>query len=230
MRKLYFPLACAFLATGILTSCNAASSSSAGGGETPISETSDTFKLINIPQEDVERIEGNIDSLLAGQNTGDFAATVEFYLPTIFPTPESKEQLIAQLGMNREYGVIQTFEENELLWVSPYYQEPNYQVCFAMFRIKHEIVIGGKMADKFDAYEVNVRDMYGRDFMTKDSENKRYLVDGPAKFFFFKMPTGEIYMLNEEILRTSYASGLFDSANLLDMKTFEVAARKAVGI
>lgn len=230
MRTLIVPFVSALIAIGSFSSCTEGASSSAEGENATGQNATETFKLINIPEEDVARIQANIDTMLASQNEGNYRTVVDYYLPAIIPTEEVKEQLIEQLSMNREYGVVQTFQENELLWVSPFYKEPNYEVCFAMFRIKHEIAIGGKMVDKFDAYEVNVRDMYGRDFMVKDAENKRYLVDGPAKFFFFKMPTGEIYMLNEEILRTPHANGLFDSANLLDMKTFETNARKVTGI
>lgn len=214
----------------ILTACTSGDSEANGtsAGTAKKAEAKE-FKLINIPEEDVTQINALIDTLFMAQNTSNFKAAVDMYLPGIISTDGEKQIVIDQMGKNKENGIVQVFEEHELLWVSPYFDEPKYKVCFAMVRMKHEITVGGNMADKFDAYQVNVGDMYGKQYVTKDADNNRYLIDGPAKFFFFKMPDGAMHMLNEEVLRSPVAKDLFDSMHLRDMKDFETAARKATG-
>lgn len=229
--KTHYQLIAAIVFTAIaLTSCTNGESDHPGAhsGTVKKGETKE-FKLFNIPEEDIEQINSLLDTLFIAQNTGNYRAAVEMYLPGIVPTDNEKQIVIDQMGKNKENGIVQTFEEHELLWVSPYFDEPKYKVCFAMVRMKHEISVGGKMADKFDVYQVNVGDMYGKQYVTKDAENNRYLIDGPAKFFFFKMPDGAMHMLNEEVLRSPIAKDLFDSMHLRDMKDFETTARKATG-
>jgi hypothetical protein len=230
MKQLFKTAALTAIATLVLSSCSEDSPSSAKGETAAKEVKKDDFQAIGLSEEDRVKIDNRLSALLSDQTAGDYAASVEHYFPKIYGSETDKAKLAEALASQRSFGIEQAFTDFELLWVSPFYQETGYEVCFAMYQVKHSITLTGQMAEKFNAYEVNIKDTYGRQYYTKDASNNTYLIDGPIKFFFFKTDAGDVYILNEEVLRSGLATTLFQTFNLQDMKQFETKARKHLGV
>lgn len=230
MKQLFRTAVFSAIASIALASCAEEAPSSAKGETTTTEVKKEEFQVISLNNEERAKLDNRVSALLNDQTAGNYTASVEHYFPKIYGSETDKTQLAEALANQRSFGVEQTFSDFELLWVSPYFKETGYEVCFAMYQVKHSIKLTGQMAEKFNAYETNIKDMYGRQYYTKDAANNTYLIDGPIKFFFFKTDAGDVYLLNEEILRSAIASTLFQTFNLQDMKQFETKARKQLGV
>lgn len=230
MKQLFRTVVFTAIAAISIVSCSEEGSSSAKGETTSKATEKVDFQVISLNAEERAEIDNRLSALLSDQTAGNYTASVEHYFPEIYRKDTDKAQLAEALGNQRSFGVIQAFTGHDLLWVSPYFQETGYEVCFAMYQVKHSITLTDKMADKFSSYETNIKDTYGRQYYTKDAASNSFLIDGPIKFFFFKNDAGEVYLLNEEVLRSGAASTLFQTFNLQDMKQFEAKARKQLGI
>lgn len=229
MKRLFKSYTLALMGVFFVAGCNEPTPPSAKGEDNGQVIEKIEFKMFSPSEEDLALINERMEVHLRNQSEGDFSAGVENYFPKIFRDEAEKLAIAKAMQDNRAAGNVQTFTGSEMLWASPFFKENGYEVCLAMFRLEHTIELTGEMASKFDTYDVFVRDVYGKDYYTEDPENKRFIVDGPVKFFFFKTDEGKMYLLNEEILRSAIAAQLFQPHNLQDMKAFETKAREVLG-
>lgn len=188
------------------------------------------FRLISLNDAERAELDRSFGQLLKAQSEGDYKTALGVYLPDLF---ESEEQFVATveaMSNYRESGVVQTFNEFELIWASPFVESFNRQIALVSFEVDHQVKLEGVFVDKFKAFEVNVRDQYGRNYYTPDPENNRYLIRGPVKFFAFKNDDGSISLLNEEFLRSPRSGEFIESLALHEIKKFENEAREKLGI
>jgi len=193
-------------------------------------EKQDEFALISLSEADQKEINARFSAMLNAQSAGEFSTSLGHYLPELFESEEQFEATVASMKEYRAYGVVQTFNDFELTWASPFVESFGRQVCLLSFNVDHQIKLEGMFEEKFAAFETNVRDQYGRAYYTPDPENKRYLINGPVKFFVFKDANGGFSFLNEEFLRSPKANEFFESIALHELKAFESTARKQLGM
>jgi hypothetical protein len=184
--------------------------------------------LIALSASEVQQISEQFSQMIEAQSSGDWEKTLSYYYDGLFETDEQRNSTMELMANLHNNGYRQEFHNFKLLWASPFYESAGNDIALVAFEVEHTISLTDYMADRFESFETNVKDQYGKSSYTKDEANKRFHVNGPVKFFVLRSGNKPYQFMNEEVLRSPSTGRIIHSGPLQDMKNFESKARKAL--
>lgn len=187
-----------------------------------VDENPEYVEVEQAPQEMRENIRKNLDPYMTSLKEGRFEEHLDRSYFKIFQNTDEKQAVLDQFETFREQGIINTFDEFELVYVSPVVDLDSNWGCMIRFEGVFKVIF----EDHYEGDPVNyfnqVKNTFLRCDVTYDSLSTTYTAKGIQQLYGISAKDPIDYkFINERFAQHQRMGGIIDFDNMLILKGYE---------
>lgn len=152
------------------------------------------------------------------------------YLPSfLFENDLERTQALEEMGKLEYNGVHREFSTPRLKWVSPLYSLSVGEVCMAAFDLNQRIILEGFTRESADAYEVVIRESYGKKHYERSSDGMSFTISAPVHIYAFsECENADYCFLNEDFYLSTRLGASLNADELAPLLAFKQQMEKVL--